>query len=88
MSFRKLFFYLSVALVVGMSSAVTTRADLVIVSGNIPQTDENVLLNTGITGNPISGITNQTQTSVGSRQMNSLPPHPTGRRGSKARTEV
>jgi len=33
--------------VVGMSSAVTTRADLVIVSGNIPQTDENVLLNTG-----------------------------------------
>ena len=36
------------------------RADIIIVSGNNPQTDENVLLNTGMTGNPIFGTTNQT----------------------------
>ncbi len=36
------------------------RADIVFFSGNIPQPDENVLLNTGLTGNPIFGTTNQT----------------------------
>jgi hypothetical protein len=45
-------------------SAISARADIIAVSGNVPQTDENVLLKTGLTGNPIFGITNQTQTSV------------------------
>jgi hypothetical protein len=36
------------------------RADIVFFSGNIPQADENVLLNTGLMGNPIFGTTNQT----------------------------
>ncbi len=47
-----------------LGSAISARADLAIVSGNVPQTDENVLLNTGLTGNPIFGSTNQTQTQV------------------------
>lgn len=47
-----------------LAYSLTARADIVIVTGNIPQTDENVLLNTGITGNPIFGTTNQTQFSV------------------------
>ena len=46
----------------GLAGAV--KADIVVVSGNVPQTDENVLLGTGLTGNPIFGSTNQTQTSV------------------------
>ena len=50
------------ALTIG--SAATARADIVIVAGNDPQTDENVLLNTGLTGNPIFGLTNQTGLSV------------------------
>jgi len=36
------------------------RADIIIFAGNTPQPDENVLLNTGIMGNPIFGTTNQT----------------------------
>jgi hypothetical protein len=40
------------------------RADVTIEEGNNPQTDENVLLNTGETGNPIFGTTNQTGLSV------------------------
>jgi hypothetical protein len=54
-----------VALVaLSLGSAVSARADIVIVTGNNPQTDENVLLNSGITGNPIFGTTNQTGFSV------------------------
>jgi hypothetical protein len=41
-------------------SALTARADIIIAAGNNPQSDENVLLNTGLTGNPIFGTTNQT----------------------------
>jgi hypothetical protein len=49
--------------VIGLAS-MSARADIIIVSGNNPQPDENVLLNTGLTGNPIFGTTNQTGTSV------------------------
>ncbi len=49
--------------VIGMAS-VSARADIIIASGNNPQPDENVLLNTGQTGTTIFGTTNQTQTSV------------------------
>lgn len=45
-------------------SAATARADIIIAAGNNPQPDENVLLNTGMTGNPIFGTTNQTGFSV------------------------
>ncbi|HZB44884.1 MAG TPA: hypothetical protein VE360_06560, partial [Pyrinomonadaceae bacterium] len=47
-----------------LCGAATARADIIIASGNNPQPDENVLLNTGITGNPIFGTTNQTGLSV------------------------
>ena len=40
------------------------RADIIIATGNNPQPDENVLLNTGLTGNPLFGTTNQTGFSV------------------------
>lgn len=46
------------------STSLTAKADIVIASGNNPQVDENVLLNTGISGNPIFGTTNQTGLSV------------------------
>jgi hypothetical protein len=64
MPFKKAIFSLAAFLVIGLFSAAPTHADIIIVSGNIPQTDENVLLNTGATGNPIFGTTNQTGTSV------------------------
>ena len=47
-----------------LCGALTARADIIIATGNNPQPDENVLLNTGITGNPIFGTTNQTGFSV------------------------
>ena len=46
------------------AGALTARADIIIATGNNPQPDENVLLNTGLTGNPIFGTTNQTGLSV------------------------
>src|SRR5919107_1634411 len=52
------------ALLLICSAASTARADIIIASGNNPQPDENVLLNTGLTGNPIFGTTNQTGFSV------------------------
>jgi PEP-CTERM motif len=42
----------------------SARADVVVLAGNIPQIDENVLLNTGLSGNPIFGETNQTHLAV------------------------
>jgi hypothetical protein len=42
----------------------TARADIIFFSGNNPQADENVLLNTGLMGNPIFGTTNQTGLTV------------------------
>ena len=47
-----------------LGGALTARADIIIATGNNPQPDENVLLNTGLTGNPIFGTTNQTGFSV------------------------
>ena len=40
--------------------ASEARATAILTIGNDPQLDENVLLNTGLTGNPIFGTTNQT----------------------------
>ena len=64
MPFKKLIFCLSVALLISLASLGSARADIIIATGNNPQPDENVLLNTGMTGNPIFGTTNQTGFSV------------------------
>ena len=64
MPLKKLIFCLSVALLIGLASIGSARADIIIAVGNNPQPDENVLLNTGLTGNPIFGTTNQTGLSV------------------------
>ena len=64
MNVRKSLFCLAVTLVLGLASAGSARADIIIATGNNPQPDENVLLNTGISGNPIFGTTNQTGLSV------------------------
>lgn len=64
MNVKKLIFCLSAALLLAIASAGAARADIIIATGNNPQPDENVLLNTGITGNPIFGQTNQTGLSV------------------------
>jgi len=64
MPLKKLIFCLSVALLIGLASIGSARADIIIAVGNNPQPDENVLLNTGLTGNPIFGTTNQTGFSV------------------------
>lgn len=61
---RKIVFSLLFFLAVGIASTVPARADIIFAPGNIPQTDENVLLNTGLSGNPIFGTTNQTGLSV------------------------
>src|SRR5918993_216604 len=61
---KKFVFPLFVFAVMIVGSALTARADIIIASGNNPQPDENVLLNTGLTGNPIFGTTNQTGLSV------------------------
>jgi hypothetical protein len=61
---RRLIFSLLLFLAVGIFSAATARADIAFLVGNIPQSDENVLLNTGLTGNPIFGTTNQTGLAV------------------------
>lgn len=64
MRLKKLIFCLSFALLIGLASIGSARADIIIATGNNPQPDENVLLNTGLTGNPIFGTTNQTGLSV------------------------
>jgi hypothetical protein len=65
MSLVKKFFFTSLAFVaLSLCGSLTARADIIIASGNNPQPDENVLLNTGLTGNPIFGTTNQTGFSV------------------------
>jgi hypothetical protein len=64
MPLKNLILCLSAALLLGLASAASARADIVIVTGNNPQPDENVLLNTGLSGNPIFGTTNQTGVSV------------------------
>jgi hypothetical protein len=61
---RKLLFPVVAVAALTVLSAATARADIIIAAGNNPQPDENVLLNTGLTGNPIFGTTNQTGFSV------------------------
>ena len=50
--------------IVGLAFSATAKSDIIIASVNNPHLDENVLLNTVITGNPIFGNTNQTGLSV------------------------
>ncbi|MBA3248576.1 MAG: PEP-CTERM sorting domain-containing protein [Pyrinomonadaceae bacterium] len=50
--------------VLSLGSAMSARADIIIVSGNVPQTDENVLFMAPATGNPVFGVTNMTNFSV------------------------
>jgi hypothetical protein len=64
MPLKKLIFCLSVTLLIGLASIGSARADIIIATGNNPQPDENVLLNTGLSGNPIFGTTNMTGLSV------------------------
>ena len=54
-------------LVVGLAAftaATPATADIVVATGSIPQTDESVLLSTGVTGNPVTGVTNLSGTEV------------------------
>ena len=51
-------------LLVLLVSVQTASADVILTIGNNPQPDENVMLNTGLTGNPIFGETNQTALAV------------------------
>ena len=61
MSLVKKVLFTSLAFVaLSLFGSLTARADIIIAAGNNPQPDENVLLNTGLTGNPIFGTTNQT----------------------------
>ena len=48
-----------IALVMGLAAGAV-QADIIISVGNNPQTDENVLMNSGDTGNPVFGETNNT----------------------------
>jgi hypothetical protein len=64
MPLKKVIFCLSVAVLIGLASIGSARADIIIFAGNTPQPDENVLLNTGLSGNPLFGTTNQTGLSV------------------------
>jgi len=50
--------------VVSLVFSSAAHAGPILTVGNNPQTDENVLLNTGLTGNPLFGLTNQTGASV------------------------
>ena len=57
MTYKHLLTAVGAALLLSASEA---QATAILTVGNIPQPDENVLLNTGLTGNPIFGTTNQT----------------------------
>lgn len=58
------------ATVIGLAGIIhlfggsTAYADVILTLGNVPQSDENVLLNSGAVGNPLFGTTNTTSTSV------------------------
>ena len=60
--FQKKMFLVLMAVVLMWASEAQATAILTI--GNDPQLDENVLLNTGLSGNPIFGTTNQTGLAV------------------------
>src|SRR4029450_6574795 len=54
---------LAVAVVLLMCAS-EAHATAILTLGNVPQVDENILLNTGFIGDPIFGTTNQTGLSV------------------------
>jgi hypothetical protein len=49
---------------VAFTAATPAAADIIVATGSIPQTDEAVLLSTGVTGNPVAGVTNLSGTEV------------------------
>jgi hypothetical protein len=51
--------FLSLLVVALLACPGIAQANVVFTIGNVPQNDENVLLNSGTTGNPIFGTTNQ-----------------------------
>ena len=61
MAYKHLVTAVGAALLISASEA---QATAILTVGNIPQTDENVLLNTGDVGNPIFGTTNDTGLAV------------------------
>lgn len=54
----------SVVMAVVLMWASEAHATAILTIGNDPQPDENILLNTGLSGNPIFGTTNQTGLAV------------------------
>ena len=60
MKFTKPLLVVMMATIVCGGLAAEARAGAFLFSGNVPQTDENVLLNTGAIGNPIFGATSGT----------------------------
>lgn len=61
MAYKHMFTAVVVAL---LMSAAQAQANAILTVGNVPQTDENILLNTGEIGNPIFGTTNNTGLAV------------------------
>lgn len=60
----KIFVTAALAAAVTIASAQTAAADIIMTPGNNPQPDENVLLQNGSVGNPVFGLTNQTELQV------------------------
>ncbi|MBA3766265.1 MAG: PEP-CTERM sorting domain-containing protein [Acidobacteria bacterium] len=61
---KNVVFSLLAIVLFSLGAAHTAKADILVSVGNNPQSDENVLLSGAVTGNPIFGLTNQTQLSV------------------------
>ena len=55
---------LSLLTVASLAVPIYSRADVIFEIGNNPQLDENVLMNSGLTGNPIFGFTNVSNTQI------------------------
>ena len=55
---------LSLLTVASLAVPAYSRADVIFEIGNNPQLDENVLMNSGLTGNPVFGFTNVSNTQV------------------------
>lgn len=61
MAYKHLVTAVGAALLISTTEA---QANAILTAGNIPQIDENILLNTGDVGNPIFGTTNDTNLAV------------------------
>ena len=72
MKFTKPLLVVLMATIVCGTVAAEAHAGAILFSGNVPQTDENVLLNTGATGNPIFGATSVTGLVVEFRSIEDL----------------